>query len=123
MRWRLLIADDEESVTFPLRLYFERRGYDVDVADSLSQARALVEETRYDIVITDLRLDESGGEGLELARHVGAIYPKTQTILLTAGDTVRLHRGDALAGVARVLTKPIALAELAETVDQLLGEQ
>ena len=65
---RVLVVDDEESLRELLELTLVGMGLDVDVAEDLSTARALLERYRYSLCLTDMRLPD--GNGLDLVRLI-----------------------------------------------------
>ena len=54
--FRLLVIDDEDSIRFAMKEYFEVHGYRVDCAREAEEAEALLAHLRYDVVIADLQL-------------------------------------------------------------------
>ena len=66
---RVLVVDDEESLRELLELTLVGMGLDVDVAEDLSTARAILERYRYSLCLTDMRLPD--GSGLDLVEWKG----------------------------------------------------
>jgi len=58
---RVLVGDDEESLRELLELTLVGMGLDVDVAEDLSTARAMLERYRYSLCLTDMRLPDGNG--------------------------------------------------------------
>ena len=56
---RILVVDDEEPILFAIRDYFEPLGWQVDCAQELEEAEALLSHIRYTLLIADLRLSGS----------------------------------------------------------------
>lgn len=67
---RLLVVEDHPTTRVSLVRMMERRGYEVRSAESLAQARALLETESFDLVLSDLGLPDGSGHELmmELAR-------------------------------------------------------
>ena len=119
---RLLIVDDEESISFAMARYFRSRNFEVDAARELEEAQALIANYRYDAVIADLRLTGvHGAEGLDIVSLVRERCPWTRTILLTAYMSEDLDAEAKARGVDLVIRKPQSLPDLAQTVLNLLG--
>jgi DNA-binding response OmpR family regulator len=87
-RLRLLLVEDEEQTLLAMQRYFTTKGFNVDCAQDLEQAEALIEAGHYSLVLTDLRLTGTHGvEGLEIVSHVRRQSPGTKVIILTAYGT------------------------------------
>lgn len=120
MAHRILVVDDQPSILFSMKDYFERVGHAVDCARNVAEAQLLLEAFPYSLVIADLRLTSGHpSEGLELLARVRALSPGTRTILLTAYGTLETERRAHALGVDVQLSKSLDLAEIAEVVDSL----
>lgn len=121
---RILIVDDEESIVFAMRRYFQLHGFDVDAARELEEAQALVANVRYAVVIADLRLTGvHGAEGLDLVAYVRERCPWTRTMLLTAHSSPDIEVAGRERGVDMVLRKPRPLPDVAQAVMTLLAKE
>lgn len=119
---RILIVDDEQVARDNLQHYFKGMGHTAHVAqngvDALQQVAAT---TPYDIIITDLKMDQM--DGLTLIEKVGKLSPETAVIMVTGYATVA-NAVDALRkGATHYLSKPVQLTELKETVENILHKQ
>src|SRR5680860_765598 len=81
---RILVVDDEADLRELLEITLIRMGLDVDSADSLGAARALLAQRQYALVLTDMRLPD--GLGIELVREVAGKCKNTQIHVITAFD-------------------------------------
>src|SRR6185369_1649697 len=94
--------------------FFRNEGYDVDCASELEEAKALLLENRYGLVIADLRLSGIYGvEGLELAAFIRSSCADTRTIILTGYGSREVEAEAHRIGVDGFLHKPQPLAEVA----------
>ena len=64
---RVLVADDEKSITVTLEEELRGAGYDVKVAANGDEAWRLLEKDRFDCLITDIRMP--GVRAIELLRR------------------------------------------------------
>lgn len=120
---RLLIVDDEIPILFALKDYFTRIGYEVDGARELEEAKALLANNPYSLVIADMRLTGIGGtEGLEMVGFVRERFPATRIILLTAYGSPEVEAEALKLGADAFLHKPKPLSEVAQIVFGLLGD-
>ena len=70
-RGSLLVVDDEESVAITMGAILEMDGYLVSISTSGSDALRKLRESDFDLVLTDLRLDDADGLSIEIGRaHV-----------------------------------------------------
>lgn len=119
---KLLIVDDEETVVFALKRYFQTEGYEVDTARELEEAEALLAGSRYDMVLADLCLsDGSGNEGLEVVRFARRYNPAALIVMLTGHGTREVKSEAFRRGIDAFLDKPTDLEQLAEIVEHLIG--
>ena len=123
-RPRMLVVDDERVITFALKSYFAKHGFDVDTAAESEEALALLTTNAYEVVIADLRLTGSTAEeGFEVVRAARARNAATSIILLTAYRTTAIAERAHALGADALLQKPKPLPELAQTVFALMGSR
>ena len=112
---RLLVVDDEENILFTISEVLRLEGYLVDTAASGREAVRLLEAgSTYDLVLTDLHMEE--GDGLILLEEVRRTSPLTITIVLTGFAAVESAIAALRHGAYDYLTKPCIIAELTHTV-------
>ena len=112
---RLLVVDDEENIVLTISEVLRLEGYEVDVAASGREAVGLLERgPDYDLVLTDLHMDE--GDGLSLLQEVRGRTPLTIVVVLTGFAAVESAIAALRHGAYDYLTKPCIIAELIHTV-------
>jgi signal transduction histidine kinase len=112
---RLLVVDDEESILITISEVLRLEGYGVDTAASGREALSLLEAgATYDLVLTDLHMED--GDGLALLEEVRSRSPLTITIVLTGFAAVESAIAALRHGAYDYLTKPCIIAELTHTV-------
>jgi DNA-binding response OmpR family regulator len=120
MSGRILVVDDEPTIRFALSEYLSLRGYSVDSAAALVDARQMVADGDYATVITDLSLSGQGGiEGLKLAAFVRRKDRRTRIVILTAYGSAESETAARRLGVDAFLHKPVPLDEVARALSQL----
>ena len=117
---RVLIIDDEPSVTAMLAEGLERLGqeYAIETADCAEEALIKLQRASYALVITDYKLP--GSSGLELARTIRRLSPDTQVILMTAYGSSDLQSSAADLKLDAYVEKPFSIAQIREIVRQAL---
>jgi len=107
---RILVVDDEADLRELLEITLLKMGLDVDSAATLRQARALVEEHDYALILTDMRLPD--GLGLELVREVTASSKAAPIAVITAYGSAENAVVALKAGAFDYISKPVALDAL-----------
>jgi CheY-like chemotaxis protein len=122
MSKRVLIVDDEESLTYFLgeNLAGLSLGYEVETARSGKEALAKISQQPFDLVITDFLMPDL--DGLELIEQIRARHPQTHLILMTAYGNDQVEAEARRLEVYRYITKPFQIEELVTAVRQALGE-
>ena len=111
---KVLVVDDEESVVVTIKAILQLDGYNVATTTSGKHARTMVRDTEYDLVLTDLRLED--GDGLEVLKAVRESHPETVTIMLTGYASLESAIQALRAGAYDYLVKPSEVEELRSTV-------
>lgn len=110
MPTHILVVDDEVSIHELVAEYLRGRGWTVDVARDGREARALLAGTRYDVMLTDLKLPDV--EGLELVRHAARRLPPVPGVVMTGYATVEVVVRALRLGAADFVLKPFKLRDL-----------
>ncbi len=116
----ILLVDDDAVLSQVLRRVLKRQGYQVLEAASVSDALKLAREQHPSLGLVDLCLPD--GDGVELARALQQDGQHLPLILMTAYPLRLRDQPELAEGFARVLTKPLNLEELRQTVDGVLAE-
>ena len=113
---RVLIVDDDEPHAQAVAESLERVGYDCVVAPSGPRGAQLLESDSYDIVVTDLRMEEV--DGLAILRKAKEELPDAEVILLTGHGSINSAVTAMQHGAYTYLTKPLDIKELRTAVDK-----
>ncbi|HET9023169.1 MAG TPA: sigma-54 dependent transcriptional regulator, partial [Burkholderiaceae bacterium] len=105
----VLVVDDEADLRELLSLTLLRLGLDVDTAESVSSARVRLEQRRYSLCLTDMRLPD--GSGLDLVRDV-AQSAGPPIAVITAYGSAENAVAALKAGAFDYLTKPVDVEQL-----------
>ena len=115
----ILVVDDESSIR-ELLSHLLRRVSTVITSHSLEDARTALLTDKFDLVISDLRLDGSNGrEGLELLRYIREVSPDTKVILMSGYATEAIKEEAYGLGAACFMEKPINISHLFSKVQSL----
>jgi two-component system NtrC family sensor kinase len=113
----ILVVDDEPSVLLTYSMILRQSGYDVTGVATAREAKSVLAEHPYDMLVCDLALEgpRSGMEVLDFAR---AHYPALPVILLTGYATRELAE-EAERKRITMLFKPIEVRDLLDTIARL----
>ena len=111
---RVLILDDEPIVCKRLKPAFQKAGYEVEAFTDSAQAMARVEEEKFDIIITDLKME--GIDGMQFLTHIKEIAPETGIIVITGFATAETARQSLREGAFDFVAKPFKLSDILETM-------
>ncbi len=107
---KILVIDDEEMIRDLLNETFRKRGYDVDTEMYGKKALKKIDEKKYDLLVTDLRLPDLSG--MEILSRVKKKYPDLGIIMITAYGSIKNAVKSMKQGAFDYITKPFNLDEM-----------
>jgi DNA-binding NtrC family response regulator len=113
---RIMVIDDENIVGKRLKPALEKTG---DIVETFEDARKALErfnEQDFDIVVTDIRMDEV--DGIEVLEHVLAHSTNTKVILITGYATVEVAREALAKGAFDFIAKPFKPNDLRIVIER-----
>ena len=115
---RVLLVEDDENVGVSLAAVLERHGSQVTLIASVALALALLRERTFDVVISDLMLDdEQGRTGFAVLSEATRCKPGVTTILITGYPSPAVASRAADERVTSIFSKPLDIAELLAALD------
>jgi len=115
----VLVIDDEKSMREFLEILLTREGYRVSLAANGLEALKLVQRSRFDLVITDLKLP--GMDGIEITRKIKEQFPETEVMVITAFGSTESAVEAMKAGACDYLEKPFKVEEVKHRVSNNLS--
>ena len=100
----VLVVDDEEPIRKVLRRLLDRNGYDCMTAADAGEARKLLRDKPFAIVLTDMNMP--GVSGLDLIMQITAEYPDIATVMITGLDDAKLADAALEMGAYGYIIKP-----------------
>lgn len=114
---RLLIVEDDTTLSAHLKADLQRAGFAVDVASDGEEGQYLGETEPYDVVVLDLGLPKK--PGLDVLAHWRAHGNAVPVIVLTARDAWHERVAGFKAGADDYLGKPFHVEELIARINAL----
>jgi DNA-binding NtrC family response regulator len=115
---RILVVDDERSVTDALQMILSDLGHRVESAKSVGEAIAFLKGSPFDLVFTDLRLPDASG--IDLLTHIKSDTPDTQVIVMTAHGSVDITIEAIKRGAFYYIEKPFTPDQVTMLVERAL---
>jgi two-component system, response regulator YesN len=122
MRYRVLVADDEELERRALRLILGGEGMpELEIIEAANgrEALALVGEGELDAAFLDIKMP--GIDGIEAARLLREARPRLPIVFLTAHDSFEYARSALRLRVEDFLLKPASAEEVATALRRALA--
>jgi signal transduction histidine kinase len=110
----LLVVDDEESVAVTMGAILEMDGYQVAISTTGADALRKLNEAEFDLILTDLRLDDT--DGLGIVSEACRVQPEAVSIILTGYASLESAIKALREGAYDYLIKPCDVEELRATV-------
>jgi two-component system response regulator PilR (NtrC family) len=117
---RILIVEDEPSLRELLSIMLERHGYRVEGVESYNEAAAKLRKGPWDLVITDLWLQDDRQGGIKVLREAQEVNGFISSIVITAHSSVDSAVEAMKLGASDYLIKPFKNDELRLIVEKAL---
>ena len=118
-RIRVLVVEDDSIIRSNMVETLIDAGYEVDDAETGDLATKLLDRDGYKLVVTDLNMP-GRANGVDVAAYAHQHEPDLPVVFVTGRPDI-LARLQKAGTPGAVLTKPFPLAELVETVSDLLN--
>lgn len=115
---KILVVDDEQSVATTIKAILQLDGNEVTAVTSGKEALDQLRQREFDVVLTDLRLDDL--DGIEILRETQKLWPDTVSIMLTGYASLESAVTALRSGAYDYLIKPSDVDELRATVGRAL---
>ena len=117
---KLLVVEDEDALRTLLKAELEEHGFNVEEADGGNLAVKMLDTSRYDVVILDIRLPDI--DGLEVLRNIREKNHASKVIMLTGVNELKVARDSLALGANDFLTKPYDFKKLLECIKRVMKE-
>ena len=117
----VLIIDDEEAIVATWAEILRREGLQLGIATSTKEATRKFRERNWDVILTDLRLED--GDGVTILNEICRDSPGTISIVLTGFPTLESAISAIRAGVHDYLIKPCKVEDMLRSIRRGLAKR
>lgn len=118
---RILVAEDDPQMQLAIKGCLSRAGYDAVITPDGKCALEQFEASSFDLVISDQRMPEMGGQ--ELLAEVARRDASVPFVMITAYGTISQAVEAMQLGAADFLTKPFSSDDLLRVVERVLSPE
>ncbi|MFY9845386.1 MAG: response regulator [Terriglobales bacterium] len=113
--FRVLVAEDDDSVRLMLQEGLQRDGFEVVVASNVREALGHIAAETFDVLLSDLHLPLAG-DGFTLVSAMRHTHPDALTVILSGYPAVDEAMSAILSQADEIFTKPIRIGPLKELI-------
>lgn len=117
----ILLVDDDRHLAESMAEWLRDQGMTVEIANSLETGRAKLAGGSFELLITDLRLDD--GDGFDLIGWAKRNRPNVVILVVTGFATPETAVEAVRAGAFDLLTKPLIDEELSLAISRALAHR
>lgn len=117
----ILIVEDDITFSLMLTTWLKKKGFGVDTAASVAEAKRAVEQKTYNLVLSDLRLPDN--DGIELLKWVKNTHPVLPVIMMTSYAEIQTAVQSIKLGASDYIAKPLNPDELLRKMQELIGKE
>ena len=110
----VLLLDDEPIVGKRLKPALAKIGCNVEVFEDPRKALERIDQKEFDIVVTDIRMDEV--DGLQVLQHVRKASERTKVIMITGYAMMAVAREAMEKGAFDFIAKPFKPDDLRKVI-------
>jgi two-component system, OmpR family, phosphate regulon response regulator PhoB len=119
MRSRILIVEDEPEIRELIRFVLQPKDFTIDEVDNAQDARKLLDQNSYDLILMDWMLP--GRSGLDLTRELKHNAPRSTPIIMLTAKSDESDKVKGLdSGADDYITKPFSTKELIARINAVI---
>ena len=115
-----MLVDDEETLCWALHEALSEEGFDMESTNDSVKALEFTRKTKYDLVISDLKMPIMGG--LQLISETKKQNPATKAIIITAYGSIEAVIEAMHLGVSDFITKPFKIEHMKSVINKVLDD-
>ncbi|TAK15195.1 MAG: sigma-54-dependent Fis family transcriptional regulator [Acidobacteria bacterium] len=115
---RILVVDDHDSLRKGLVRALGNAGHDVEEAANGTAAIERLQDSQFDVVLTDLKM--GGADGMDVLRTARKLQPNAAVILMTAFGSIHTAVEAMKIGAADFVQKPFEIEEMELKIEKAI---
>ncbi|MGI6073050.1 MAG: sigma-54-dependent transcriptional regulator [Fermentimonas sp.] len=121
MQKSILVVDDSQTVCLMLKSWLSKKNYLVDIASGAEDAKSLVRDNFYDLILSDIQMP--GLDGLSFLSWVKRYDSDISVIMMTSYSDVDTAVESMKMGATDYISKPIEPDKLYDKIDEAIAKQ
>lgn len=117
----ILVIEDDVAFATMLKTFFEKKGYEVEIAFTAVEAFKKLKDNSFDLILTDVRLPDK--DGLEILDEVKKSYPTIQVIVMTNYAEINMAVKAMKNGAFDYVSKPFQPEAILQTINNALSQE
>lgn len=117
----ILIVEDDVTFGVMLKTWLTKKGFNAETVGSISGARKQLESSRFDIVLSDLRLPD--GDGIHLQKWINEKGISLPLIIMTGYADIQTAVEAIKSGAKDYVSKPVNPDELLKRINEALASE
>jgi len=118
---KILLVDDEYEMLKSLnKILSYKKDFDITMMQNSEQAFELVEQEKFDLIITDLKMDKVSG--IDLMKSALAKFPDTPVIIISGYGTIESSVEAMSEGAFGFIEKPFSSKKLFALIDRVFTQ-
>ena len=118
---KILLVDDDDGIRKSFSALLIKRGYKIDAKSSGMDALNCIKKSKYDILLTDLKMPNM--TGIELLKEARKIDPHLGVIIMTGYGEIASYLEAMDLGAVEYLNKPVNTVDLELIIRKLTSER
>ena len=119
----MLIVDDEESIRVSIEYLLKKEKYNVSTAKDSLTALEKLKNNSYEVVLTDIVLEDDENSGVELLKKIKQKYSQTLVLLMTGYASLDTAIKAVRLGASDYLIKPCTKETILSSIKEALNKK
>jgi DNA-binding NtrC family response regulator len=115
---KILVVDDDKLIRWSLKEILSQEGCEVDTVSTTTEALTHVENTDYNLYLTDIDIEDENG--IEMLKKLKAVQPEAKIIILSAHPKNQIEPQLGDISILSIIEKPFQSEQIRGIVKEAL---